>query len=336
MATIYKRNKVWYVDYRIDGRRVRKRVGPSKKVAELELKNIEVKLAKGEIGIFERNKKINEYVQEFTRFLEVNKKPKTKQRYLEVLSHFQDFLSNYPHITLLAHIQSRVIEEYKQRRIEHIMPKTVNFELGFLNYFFNLAIKYNYLLKNPVAEVEKLRLKKKQPRFLSKEEIRLIIENCTRRLYPIFLTFLYSGMRKDELRNLEWSDLDFDNRLIRVRVKDFWEPKNGLSRNIPMKDELYRVLKKLERRSTWAFSTESGNQVRHLRRDLVRLCNSLGIKNVNLHTLRHTFASHMVMSGVDLPTVQKLLGHKDINTTMIYSHLAPDHLKHALKKLEFQ
>jgi site-specific recombinase XerD len=203
MAVIYKRNKIWYLDYRVDGRRIRKRVGPSKKVAELELKNIEVKLAKGEMGIVERKKKINDYIKEFTKFLEANKKPKTKQRYLEVLSHFQDFLLYYPHVTFLSHIQSKLIEEYKQRRIDQVMPKTVNFEIGFLNYFFNVAIKYNYLLKNPVTDVEKLKLSKKPPRFLSKEEIRLILENCTKRLHPVFLTFLYTGMRKDELRNLD-------------------------------------------------------------------------------------------------------------------------------------
>jgi hypothetical protein len=162
MASVYKRNRIWYVDYRIDGKRIRKKIGPSKKVAELELKNIELKLARGELEIVERKKKISDYVKEFTRFLEVNKKPKTTQRYLEVLSHFQSFLSYYPYVTLLSQIKSKAIEEYKQHRINHAMPKTVNFELGVLNYFFNLAIKYNYLSKNPVAEVEKLKWKRKE------------------------------------------------------------------------------------------------------------------------------------------------------------------------------
>ena len=102
-----------------------------------------------------------------------------------------------------------------------------------------------------------------------------------------------------------------------------------------MNDELYNALRNLDKKSKWIFSTLTGNQVRHLRDDLVRLCGKLAIKNVNLHTFRHTFASHLIMSGVDLPTVQKLLGHKDIQTTMIYAHLAPEHLKHAVQKLEF-
>lgn len=335
MGTIYKRNKIWYIDYRVNGKRIRKRIGPSKKVAELALKDIEVKLAKSEIGIVERKKKIHDYIEDFTKFLEVNKKPKTALRYLEVISHFRSFLSNYPNITLLSQIQSKIIEDYKQQRINHVKPKTVNFELGILRYLFNVAIRDNYLSKNPVTEVEKMKWKRKQPRFLTKEEIKMILNNCSKRLYPIFLTFLYTGMRKDELRNLEWNDIDFENRLIRIQVKDFWEPKNGISRNIPMNDGLFDILKKPDRKSNWLFSTASGNQVRHLRRDLIRVCDKIGIKNVNLHTFRHTFASHLVMAGVDLPTVQNLLGHKDIKTTMIYAHLAPEHLKHAVKKLEY-
>jgi len=61
----------------------------------------------------------------------------------------------------------------------------------------------------------------------------------------------------------------------------------------------------------------------------------IGIEPGNIHTFRHSFASHLIMSGVDLPTVQKLMGHSDIETTMIYAHLAPEHLKGAVDKLDF-
>ena len=83
--------------------------------------------------------------------------------------------------------------------------------------------------------------------------------------------------------------------------------------------------------------TNRGNQINknHLREDLVKICMKIGIEPANIHTFRHTFASHLVMNGVDLPTVQKLMGHSNITTTMIYAHLAPEHLKGAVDKLEF-
>jgi len=88
MGSLYKRSKTWYIDYRVNGKRVRKRIGPSKKVAELALKEVEVKRSKGEIGIVERKKRIDEYIEEFSQFVKINKKYRTTQRYLEVIAHF--------------------------------------------------------------------------------------------------------------------------------------------------------------------------------------------------------------------------------------------------------
>ncbi len=74
---------------------------------------------------------------------------------------------------------------------------------------------------------------------------------------------------------------------------------------------------------------------KYLYRDIRAIAEKAGIKGMGVHTLRHTFASHLVMAGVDLATVQKLMGHSSITTTMIYAHLAPDHLKAAVEKLKF-
>jgi site-specific recombinase XerD len=75
---------------------------------------------------------------------------------------------------------------------------------------------------------------------------------------------------------------------------------------------------------------------KRLRRELMRASKQAGFPDVTkLHTMRHTFASQLVMSGVDLATVRALLGHADIETTMIYAHLAPEHLKNAVEKLAF-
>lgn len=86
----------------------------------------------------------------------------------------------------------------------------------------------------------------------------------------------------------------------------------------------------------WIFTTKTGSQVRQQGTwSAFKLaCQRARIDNATLHTLRHTFASHLIMAGVDLATVSKLLGHKDISTTMIYSHLSPDHLKQAVEKLQ--
>lgn len=89
-------------------------------------------------------------------------------------------------------------------------------------------------------------------------------------------------------------------------------------------------------KSSYVFPHSGGGIIRvKLRERLIRIAKDAEIGDLTkVHTLRHTFASHLVMNGVDLPTVQKLLGHSDIQTTMIYAHLAPDHLADAVNRLD--
>jgi site-specific recombinase XerD len=87
----------------------------------------------------------------------------------------------------------------------------------------------------------------------------------------------------------------------------------------------------------YVFKVKAAGRSRNwMREQLIKIATKAGISDLTkLHTLRHTFASHLVMKGVDLPTVMKLMGHSDIQTTMIYAHLAPDHLAGAVNKLDF-
>ncbi len=182
----------------------------------------------------------------------------------------------------------------------------------------------------------------KKPRFLTKEECRRLLENSPTALRNILYVFLNTGMRKAELENLEWSDVDFKRRKIKIQRKDFWTPKTG-EREIPINQGTYDLLAKLMKEndtgleSDFVFPHRDGSRIKDkLREQLIKIAPKAKIEGLTkLHSLRHTYASHLVMNGVDLPTVQKLMGHSDIQTTMIYSHLAPDHLADAVEKLEF-
>ena len=208
---------------------------------------------------------------------------------------------------------------------------------------FNLAIKWGYLKENPTNKVKPLKVNDSKPvRFLSDKEVSKFLNACSPNLYPIYFTFLNTGMRKAELENLEWDDVDMKRRKIKIRRKEFWQPKTG-EREIPISDKLYKLLTELKAsndksiKSNFVFPDISGGIIRTKRRErLSRIAREADIEGLTkLHTLRHTFASQLVMSGVDLPTVMNLMGHSDIQTTMIYAHLAPDHLADAVNKLSF-
>jgi site-specific recombinase XerD len=98
-----------------------------------------------------------------------------------------------------------------------------------------------------------------------------------------------------------------------------------------MNDMLMATLRRVPRRldSPYVFQRKSGEKFRKMRTGYENALKRAGLSGVRFHDLRHTFASHLVMGGVDIRTVQELLGHKDISMTMRYSHLAPDHMSYS-------
>jgi integrase len=138
-------------------------------------------------------------------------------------------------------------------------------------------------------------------------------------------------MRRDELMHLEWSDIDLKNSRLFIRPKADWHPKDYEFRTIPLGAQIKETLMSVMGEGL-VFTRYK--EPRSLSRRFTQALRAANIQNACLHTLRHTYASHLVMSGVDLATVQKLLGHADIKTTMRYAHLAPGHLEIAAKKLD--
>lgn len=357
MGSLRKRGGIWYVDLRINGRRLRKRVGKSKHHAGLALEDLEVKAERNQLGFLEqRNIHTKDFLDEFLRYSEINHRPATTVRYRSVIKNLNEFLALSPSVTTLRDFTPEILEKYKQYRKTATITKngkplskvkgmslqkgaksyTVNFELGTLRTIFNLAIKQRYLEANPIKEVGFLKVTdSKQRRFLTETECERLLVTCEPEWYPIFFTLLYTGMRKGELVNLEWTDLDFSRQIMKIQRKTFWIPKTG-EREIPMSSEVIAVLNKLPRRSNFVFTDKHGDpyEMNRLRLELIRIAKKAGIQALTqVHALRHTFASRLLMRGVDLPSVQKLMGHAKIETTMIYSHQTPDHLRSAIEKL---
>jgi len=336
MGVIRKRGKGWYVDYMLDGKRIVKVIGRSKQIAQLALSDIEVKIAKRRAGFFISDKKLYEYIPQFLSHIRVHVKLSTAKRYVQIIKHLSDFLDileDPP--TKLSQITPPVIEEYKLHRLGFIKPQTVNYELTCLHHFFRYAVEMKYIRSNPTQEIKKIRKpQRKAPRFLTREEIARLLSRASPSLNNIIRFLLNTGLRWGELRSLEWNDIDWNQKVIHIRIKEDWSPKGG-ERKIPMNDVVISIIKSLPKREGFIFTTKTGTQVRQQGTwtAFKLACRRAGIENATLHSLRHTFASHLVMAGVDLATVSKLLGHKDISTTMIYSHLSPNHLQQAVEKL---
>ena len=183
-----------------------------------------------------------------------------------------------------------------------------------------------------VRKVKLLPENNRRLRFLSSEECQQLIGVCNHYLKPIVITALNTGMRKSEILGLQWEkNIDLRHGFILLDIT-----KNGERREIPINQTLRVTLTKLPRRldSPYVFPDETGSRFLDIKKGFAATCRRAGIKDFHFHDLRHTFASHLVMAGVDLTTVKELLGHKTLTMTLRYAHLSPAHKVSAVQLLD--
>ena len=152
-------------------------------------------------------------------------------------------------------------------------------------------------------------------------------------LEPLVLLSLNTGMRRGELFDLTWGNVDVRHEIVTVVGAT---AKSGRTRHIPLNDEALAVVKKWKRQpepSELVFPGRNGERLDNIKTSWAGLLKAAGVTKFRWHDLRHTFASKLVMAGVDLNTVRELLGHADIKMTLRYAHLAPEHKAEAVAKL---
>jgi len=233
----------------------------------------------------------------------------------------------------------RKIEAYKSMRMAAgIAPVSMNSELKVLSCIFKFGVENGYVEEIP--KIRRVKVPKKPHRFLSTDEIAKVIAAARADVRPMLQLMIFTGLRKGEVRFLEWSDVDLKNRLIHVRSKETWSPKTeGSARTIPLCDPAYeaplmaweRAQKRTEK-SMLVFPGRKGS-LNDVRESLNGACKRAGIPHVRVHGLRHTFGSQMAMAGADPFAIMKAMGHTDIKTTMIYVSLGKSHIREQVEKL---
>jgi site-specific recombinase XerD len=226
------------------------------------------------------------------------------------------------------------VQRHVAKRLTTMRPASVNRELAFLKRVYNVAIADGLLETNPVRQVKLLTENNARVRYLTdSEEVRLRAETGETRWSVVALA-LNTGLRRGELFALRWDNVDFTTNVLTIP-----RTKAGRMRHVPMNAAVRAILGALERRGRSPYVLPSATGQTAL--DAQNLINRVftpalqraGITDFRWHDLRHTFASRLVMSGVDLRTVQELLGHADVRVTLRYAHLSPAHLLDAVETL---
>lgn len=294
MGRVYKRD---------DGRRVRRKVGRDRKAALEVLKALEGDAVRRQAGLSRQPVSVFDFIEQNLENLKLDLKDSSITRYRAQFDHLKRFLRSQD-VALLSQVTPEVIERFKALRLsEGASKRTVNHELATIGAMLRRAVDMGYLENNPVSKVKRLRLERKQPpRYWTAPEIERVKTVCNALLRDMFEVLVETGMRRGEIVNLEWSGIDFTNGRIHIRPRADWTPKHGRSREIPMRPRVREVLerRKADAKYRLVFRTPSGKKIEHIWRLLSRAYKRAGVHNATVHSTRHSFASHAVMSGVDL------------------------------------
>jgi integrase len=328
----------YYIRYQFHGADIKERIGKKSLGCTKEWAKDALKARLGEIAQGRFNLEKTRKPVPFSRLAERYREygAGTKRAWAEEKYRLESFAELFGE-TPLSQITTWQIEKWKAERRNKVKPGTVNRELTVIKHMFRKAIEWGMTTTNPATAVKRLPVNDQRTRFLTEAEIQNLLLACEKEITSPWLLSLVTlalntGMRQGELLNLKWDGVNFERGVISVL-----QPKTMRWKTIAMNEATREALNWLNEHRygdylfMWPWEDRIGRTTAY---DAFKeVCSAAGIKDFRFHDLRHTFASHLVMAGVDLVTVKDLMGHVGINMTVRYSHLAPEHKAEAVAKL---
>ena len=283
--------------------------------------------------IYQNNPELKHYMEEYL-YSEYNSSKNTRDSYISDLKELALYYSGKN----IAFLSKEEIQEYLRKSVQK-SSRTKAHYLTVLKLFYLYLVDQGVIANSPSEGIKMPKLEKKLPEYLSIEEVDKLLDVSTSTAYDkrnkAMLEVLYgTGMRISELINLTISNLYLEDEMIKVFGKGSKErlvPINEVAITA-LKDYLQFGRGELLGTKDSEFVFISSRQTKITRQAffkiLKKICEEKGIKkNISPHTLRHSFATHLLNNGADLRIVQELLGHSDISTTQIYTHLSNNKLE---------
>jgi integrase len=347
---LYRRGKVWWMNFSYQGQQVRASTGQiDRRAAELILGDTRRQLRDGayRVTLEEQTRTFGELME---RFLREHVTRKASQRsYIGYTKRLRGFFGDG---TPLASISPRLIVEYKNQLFaDELAPASVNRHLATLKKAFNLAVReWEWCQRNPVLSVSMERESNGRDRWLTVEEEHRLLTACGPWLRDLVQFALGTGMRMGEILSLSWRGVDFTRRTVML-----FHSKNGERRTIPLNHTILSLMKAKKEETHFikqptgnviplngenpgdlVFRSKAGTPIEsgHLRRSFRLALKKAGIEDFHFHDLRHTFATRLVQAGIELYKVQRLLGHKSPMMTQRYAHHYPESLRDGVEVLD--
>ena len=277
-------------------------------------------------------------IAEYLEYLEIEKglAQNTIDAYRRDLEEFAYDINSINSITRMT--INTYIRKLKENKLK---PTSIIRKIASLRGFFKWLTASGMVKNNPAATLEQPKIPKRLPKVVSLKEIETMLKNDLNELENLIVELLYSaGLRVSELVNLKLTDIDLKLKYIRCfgkgskeRIVFFGEKAKKSVENYLVYRE--KIIKKYNLNTKKIFIKENGKDI--TRQDVYNFIHAQGKlinKNISPHTLRHSFATHLLENGADLRVVQELLGHSDVSTTQLYTHISKKRLKEVYFAIE--
>ncbi len=354
MGVFKRRNKdgeeggTRYVDYRDPtGKSIIKVVEPSKREAQDYLGKIKASIREGRFFDIKKENRVtfNELLDTYIEKMKDQKYFNTSIKYFSGDNKKKDgiegILREYfskKRFKLLSEIDSKVLEDFrdegKKTPTQYGTPRsdrTANLEMAILRHIFRKGLKWGMLEKNPFENVDDLFYKNrnKRERALTEDEVKRLIEACPPYLKPIVVTAVYTGLRKDDILNLKWKDIDLERGIIPITEK-----KTNKVRNIVLNNDTRILLHSLPVKGEYVFPGKNGKPFKDIKKSFQTALKEAGIEQsedrrykIVFHTLRHTCVSLLTERGADTTMVKNYVAHASEEMTERYTHLSEEYAR---------
>ncbi len=258
-------------------------------------------------------------------------------------AHFKNWLAPVLKDIRLKDLYPLQLEKVKKNMMDAgRAPRTIQYCFAVFRQCWNQAKRDGIVNReSPTRQVKLPKIENKRLRFLTHDEADRLLEDLSVRspqVHDISRLSLHTGMRASEIFSLTWGNIDFNQSMIYIM-----DAKGG-DRPAYMTDEVKLMIERLRpgRPREIVFKSRNGEKIEKISHSFKRAVDKLGLnagivdrrQKLVFHSLRHTFASWLVMEGEDLYKVQKLMGHMSLDMVQRYAHLAPDSLKGSMKRFE--
>ena len=325
---LYKRGEVWYCDFTYRGIRYRKGLDTNKAIATEKLLAWKRDL---------KNQKysptnFNSFARRYLDWGDANKNKQTVYRDKLAIKYLTDFRK----IKDIREITPLLLDEFKTYLIKiGKRPNNTNRILTSIKAMMHKAEIWELVLPKKWEVCKEIKTTKGRILFYSPEEVKKLLASAPENWQLVILLGCRAGLRRGEIVNLDWQDIDLNKKIITIQPKANWQPKDFECRDIPIDALLFKYLSKVENKTGSVIQTKYNKDfslggISHY--FIEKVLKKVGLRG-SLHTLRHTFASHLAQNGVDLYTISKLLGHSSVKTTEIYAHLSPNTYQKAILNL---